>query len=1019
MKKWVLSLLSALLLLTVFTGCNSRPVITSFADARYASIGVTTGTTGEAIALAKFPDAKIKRFNDIMDAIAAIKAGQLDAVITSTLTAYQVVRKNPEFYCLPEPLQYEDTSIAVKKGNDELLLAVDNIIGELKADGTLKDMEKRWFKKDPGPYEERKIDVQTEGNVLNIGVSAYREPVNFVDKDGRVTGFDGELARIIGARLHRPIEFYNMKFMALIPALQSGRVDLIVTSMTATRERKKSVDFTRPYAINAEVMIVKKPGGKPGLLQPAPPKRIAGRNQPITSLQEIAGKRIGVLSGSAGDMAARKHFPHSSFQVMVNSADIALSVKNGKTDAFIYDKSVLQNIVEKNPELVIIDEPVDKLEVAAAIKKDNRVLLAQMNSALLSLKKEGALDRLRKKWVDSKYAVTPPLPLINRHPENGVLKMGTCANLEPFSFQSNGKLTGMDVELSQLIGKRLGKKIEIIDMNFEALIPALQSGKIDFALSNFNVTEERKKLVLFSLPYIENDISALVRRFPASKSAGAKEIGAKKIDVPNNVNTRISSSAELKDKRIGVLLGSVHDVYAIKNYPKATILQYKTPSDIVLAVKTGKVDVAIYTYETLLDVFRTNDDLGMINPPLFSVPVGIGFNKQNNALREKFNAFLKEIKKNGVYDDMVTRWMTKGETTMPAVENKKTNGVLNVGVVSDKGMPFAILKDNKLIGFDIELSERFAAYLGKELKFSDMEFGGLIAAVSSNKIDMIASTLMITEERKKQIAFSDEYYDLRASAFALKKNIVTPDSKAPEKELAAPSFLQGIVNSFQSNIVQENRWELILDGLRVTVIISLFSTLFGTALGALVCSMRMSTHRLLNMSASIYIAVLRGTPVLVFLMLIFYVVFASVNIDPVFVAVIAFGMNFAAYVAEIFRSGIESIDKGQTEAGIAMGFTKLNTFLFIILPQTIQRILPIYKGEFISLVKMTSIVGYIAVQDLTKASDIIRSRTFDAFFPLIMVAVLYFLISWVLMQSIEYVERVTDPKFKRKQRKTC
>jgi polar amino acid transport system substrate-binding protein len=130
-------------------------------------------------------------------------------------------------------------------------------------------------------------------------------------------------------------------------------------------------------------------------------------------------------------------------------------------------------------------------------------------------------------------------------------------------------------------------------------------------------------------------------------------------------------------------------------------------------------------------------------------------------------------------------------------------------------------------------------------------------------------------------------------------------------------------------------------------------------------------------------------------------------------------MNFAAYVAEIFRSGIESIDKGQTEAGIAMGFTRLNTFLFIVLPQTLLRILPTYKGEFISLVKMTSIVGYIAVQDLTKASDIIRSRTFDAFFPLIMVAVLYFLISWVLMQSIEYVERVTDPKFKRKQRKSC
>jgi polar amino acid transport system substrate-binding protein len=97
-----------------------------------------------------------------------------------------------------------------------------------------------------------------------------------------------------------------------------------------------------------------------------------------------------------------------------------------------------------------------------------------------------------------------------------------------------------------------------------------------------------------------------------------------------------------------------------------------------------------------------------------------------------------------------------------------------------------------------------------------------------------------------------------------------------------------------------------------------------------------------------------------------------------------------------------------------MGFTKLKTFVFIVLPQTVQRILPVYKGEFISLVKMTSIVGYIAVQDLTKASDIIRSRTFDAFFPLIMVAILYFAISWMLMLSLDYLERVTDPKYKRR-----
>ena len=128
---------------------------------------------------------------------------------------------------------------------------------------------------------------------------------------------------------------------------------------------------------------------------------------------------------------------------------------------------------------------------------------------------------------------------------------------------------------------------------------------------------------------------------------------------------------------------------------------------------------------------------------------------------------------------------------------------------------------------------------------------------------------------------------------------------------------------------------------------------------------------------------------------------------------IAFGINFAAYVSEMFRTGIEGVDKGQREAGIASGFTKVQTFVHIIMPQALRQVLPVYKGEFVSLVKMTSIVGYIAVEDLTKASDIIRSRTFDAFFPLIMAAVIYIFIAWLLTLVLDSVEVSIDPKKRR------
>lgn len=464
---------------------------------------------------------------------------------------------------------------------------------------------------------------------------------------------------------------------------------------------------------------------------------------------------------------------------------------------------------------------------------------------------------------------------------------------------------------------------------------------------------------------------------------------------------KLTSPADLKDKRIAVLQGSTHEMYATKQYPKATVLQYKSVSDMLLALKNGKADAAIYSRDELADYMRASDEFGFVGGPLYRTPIAIAFHQQDRELLLSFNRFLQQIRTDGTYDDMLKRWMQQGAVEMPKLTATGTGRPLAVGILSDNGLPFIIMQNNRLIGFNCELMERFGAFCNRKIQYVDLEFGSQIAALAGHKIDMIATPLAITEERKKRVAFSDPYYTVDSLAFALNKNIAAQNSSS----IRPPPFISGIIASFQSNILQEKRYLLILDGLKTTVIISILSTLFGTLLGALICYLRMARQSLISSPARLYIALLRGMPVLVLLMLIFYVVFASVNIDPVIVAVIAFGMNFAAYTAEIFRSGIEGVEKGQSEAGIALGFTRTSTFIHIVLPQMIRRILPVYKGEFISLVKMTSIVGYIAVQDLTKASDIIRSRTFDAFFPLVMVAILYFLISWILMQAMGWLEQ--------------
>jgi polar amino acid transport system substrate-binding protein len=470
---------------------------------------------------------------------------------------------------------------------------------------------------------------------------------------------------------------------------------------------------------------------------------------------------------------------------------------------------------------------------------------------------------------------------------------------------------------------------------------------------------------------------------------------------------------ELRDKRVGALQGSAHVDYVEKNWPRATLLQYNSPADLLLAVRTGKVDAALSDGEALREMMREDKTLGALGGSLFSFPEGVGFRKENTALLEQFNRFLSGLRQSGVHADMVERWMEKNITDMPVIDNPGTNGELVVGV-SDGALPFMAVKDNRLIGFEIELSERFGAYLGRKVRFSQIDFSGLIAAVATGKVDMIIAAIFITDERKQSINFSEPYYEEATRVFGLKRNIAAYGASITESDSGVP-FLTRVGNSFYSNIIHEKRYLLLWDGLKATVLISIFATILGTLLGVLICWMRMAKRGVLNVPARVYINIMRGTPVLVLLMLIFYVVFASVNVDPLVVAIIAFALNFAAYAAEIFRSGVEGIDKGQTEAGIAMGFSRFSTFFHIVLPQTVQRILPVYRGEFISLVKMTSIVGYIAVQDLTKASDIIRSRTFDAFFPLFLVAVLYFLIAWVLMLALEYLERSTDPQRRREQ----
>ena len=222
--------------------------------------------------------------------------------------------------------------------------------------------------------------------------------------------------------------------------------------------------------------------------------------------------------------------------------------------------------------------------------------------------------------------------------------------------------------------------------------------------------------------------------------------------------------------------------------------------------------------------------------------------------------------------------------------------------------------------------------------------------------------------------------------------------------------MSGFKESFYQNFIEKDRWQYLLTGLENTLLITIFAVLIGVAIGFLVAIIRAShdkngSLKILNFICRVYLTVIRGTPTMVQLLIVYYVIFATVDPGKVIVAIIAFGMNSAAYVAEIVRSGIMSIDQGQFEAGRSLGFNYVQTMRLIILPQAFKNVLPALGNEMIVLLKETSISGYVGTMDLTKGGDIIRSTTYEAYLPLFGVAAIYLVIVMLMTAGVNRLER--------------
>lgn len=223
-------------------------------------------------------------------------------------------------------------------------------------------------------------------------------------------------------------------------------------------------------------------------------------------------------------------------------------------------------------------------------------------------------------------------------------------------------------------------------------------------------------------------------------------------------------------------------------------------------------------------------------------------------------------------------------------------------------------------------------------------------------------------------------------------------------------FINNVYEQFYQTLIEQDRYRFILEGLGKTLIIAFFAVILGVILGGLVALIRnyheeTKKAKVANFISKLYVTIIRGTPAVLQLMIIYYVIFRTVDINTILVGVIAFGINSGAYVSEIIRAGINSIDRGQKEAADSLGLTYRETMKSIILPQAVKNVLPALSNEFITLLKETSVAGYIGIIDLVKAADIIASGTYNYFFPLIIIAIIYLILTIGLSKLLTIFEK--------------
>ena len=461
----------------------------------------------------------------------------------------------------------------------------------------------------------------------------------------------------------------------------------------------------------------------------------------------------------------------------------------------------------------------------------------------------------------------------------------------------------------------------------------------------------------------------------------------------------------LDGKRIGVQTGTTFDAITKASLPNATIEYYNSYADLVEALTSSKIDGFPADEPVLQMIAAENPKIKILDDHLQDFEFGVILPKSDEgaSLKREFDDWISKAKASGDLEKMRNEWITNPDEQKTIPDYKSFPAPKGTLTMATEGAypPMNYYRDNQLVGLEVDLAASFCQDTGYGLELVPMNFDAILPAVQTGKADFAMAGITITEERKEGVLFSEPYYTGGTVVAILDRSKVG---------VGATSFFDGIAESFAKTFIRENRWHMFMEGVGVTLAITLLSIVLGTLLGFIVFLLCRNGGRISNGIRSACMWLIQGMPGVVLLMILYYIVFGSFSIGGVAVSVVGFTLTFGTTVFGLLKMGVGAVDVGQREAAYALGYSTRKTFFKIILPQAMPHIVAPYKGEVVNLIKATSIVGYIAVQDLTKMGDIVRSRTYEAFFPLIAITVIYFALEGLLGLLVSRIAITFDPK---------